>query len=529
MKSRSHLTLALILTVVGLSGRLVLAFCLPNDDDDDGRYYSQIATNVATGHGYSGETEAPYLPTCVRVPGYPLFLAGAYRLFGVENKSAIRIIHSFLDTCTCWVVALLSGVWSPRHWMADRRRNARLIALAIAVLCPFTAIYVTTLLSETLAIFLATSFVLVASQALKFDETRRSLPCWLAAGVLGGAATMTRPDVALFVTAAGLTLIINVLVGDRGSSEERETNANPGWRYTRRLKRAVACVAVMFVAFSAVLAPWTIRNARVFGVFQPVAPLYANQPDEFVPIGYITWLRTWVDDERYVSPFEDALDLYPIMPEALPVKAFDSIEEKGRVWRLLDSYNHPQPEPINQEDKSSNEPEEDRPLPDASDEAPHDAAEEYQVRMTPEIDAAFAQLARERIERHPVRYYAFLPIHRAVSIWFDTHSQYYPFQGELFPLYDLDTEKKQQYWLTLFAVLIGALTVCAPGGLIVVRRDRKLVVFIALLVLLRLLFLGWQEHPETRYTAEFFPLAIAAASLMLASVRSRNRIKDKAE
>src|SRR5262249_11210106 len=59
------------------------------------------------------------------------------------------------------------------------------------------------------------------------------------------------------------------------------------------------------------------------------------------PRGYIAWLRTWVDDERYVSPFEDGLNQYRIDVAALPQKAFDSEDERRRVSELLDEYNNP--------------------------------------------------------------------------------------------------------------------------------------------------------------------------------------------
>ena len=52
--------------------------------------------------------------------------------------------------------------------------------------------------------------------------------------------------------------------------------------------------------------------------------------------------------------------------------------------------------------------------------------------MTPEVDAGFAQIARERISRHPLRYYVCYPAN-ALTLWFDTHSQFYPFEGELLP------------------------------------------------------------------------------------------------
>ena len=78
------------------------------------------------------------------------------------------------------------------------------------------------------------------------------------------------------------------------------------------------------------------------------------------------------------------------------------------------------------------------------------------VEMTPEIDAGFAQIAQERIARHPFRYYVWLPLKRARSLWFDTHSQYYPFEGELLPLDNLDQRLHQQYL---------AAAVCRPDAL----------------------------------------------------------------
>jgi hypothetical protein len=54
--------------------------------------------------------------------------------------------------------------------------------------------------------------------------------------------------------------------------------------------------------------------------------------------------------------------------------------------------------------------------------------------MTPEIDAGFAQIGQERVAHSRFRYYVVLPAKRAMTLWFDTHSQYYPFNGELLPL-----------------------------------------------------------------------------------------------
>ena len=136
--------------------------------------------------------------------------------------------------------------------------------------------------------------------------------------------------------------------------------------------------------------------------------------------------------------------------------------------------------------------------------------------MTPEIDAGFAEIARARIARRPLRYYLIVPLKRASSLWFDTHSQYYPFQGELLPLSALDTDIHQQYWLPVFAFLTFLYTgIGLAGGWLLCRekRSRRWLLLLVLLIIPRLAFLSSMENPEPRYAVEFFVFVIAAGSL----------------
>ncbi len=504
-----YITIAIVLTLGAFGFRLYLSFHLPPDDDDDGKFYSQIARNLLDHRGYSGEEEEPFVPTYVRTPGYPLILAGAYYLFGQGNDRAVRVIQTTADTATCWLIALLAFAWSPAQWNVQKRRRAMLIALGLAALCPFTAVYVTTILTETWATLLITASTLVATLALKSERPEKATLLGLAAGLLGGAATMCRPDCALFVCGAAAMLA--------GAGLFRAFVSLPSAASGGKTRRASAAFAMVLsgvaltIGFSVVLAPWTIRNARVFGVFQPVAPQYANMPYEFVPFGYVSWLRTWVDEERYVRPFEEAIDLYPIHVEDMPGHAFDSPEERDHVAALLERYDHPARPEANLETNSGEREDDD----DASEPGPS-------VKMTPEIDAGFRQIADERIGRHPFRHYVGLPLKRAIALWFDTHSQYYPFQGQLFPWSNLDRDAHQQYWLSLFASLTGLYTAVALIGVLVMwttRASRRWVVLLALLVAPRLAFLAAQEHPEPRYTVEYFAFAAAAGGIALASMR----------
>ena len=108
----------------------------------------------------------------------------------------------------------------------------------------------------------------------------------------------------------------------------------------RKLKPFFVSAVLFSVAFCVVLIPWTIRNYRVFHVFQPLSPAHGEMPGEFVPRGYLLWLRTWLDDSRYIGPVLWAEDTRPIPITAFPASAFDSNEERERVVALLEKYNH---------------------------------------------------------------------------------------------------------------------------------------------------------------------------------------------
>ena len=135
--------------------------------------------------------------------------------------------------------------------------------------------------------------------------------------------------------------------------------------------------------------------------------------------------------------------------------------------------------------------------------------EEAWVEMTPEIDAGFTELARERIKRSPIRYYLKLPVKRAKNLWFDTHSQYYPFEGALFPIADLDYDLHQQFWLPLFMGLTVIYTWLGfVGGWFLWRSRqfgaRRWLLLCVLVIFLRLAFFSTLENPEPRYVVEFF-------------------------
>ena len=549
------LVYALLLTAA-CSFRVSVARLLPNDEPLDGKVYAQIARNLLERHSYSHATEPPYDPSLIRLPGYPLLIAGVYAIFGHGDDTAVRIVQALLDTATCAIIAFLAFLWEPDEKL---KRRSSIAALALAALCPFTTIYVATILTETPTTFLAMAMCLTATLAFKATKHRNALLLWAATGVLAGVAVLFRPDSGLFALAIGITLVVTTLLraSDVKLSKKRE-------EVLYRFSRASYLGAVFSLAFCLVLVPWTIRNFRVFHMFQPLAPAHAEMPGEFVPRGYLSWLRTWIDDGRYIGPVLWSLDETPIKLDEIPERAFDSAEEKQRVGALFEKYNHPPeaPEPLAAEPEPQQTPspsgeqlnpkadasgtQETEPAPsgqsdeadepdepdegdqgdeaDSSDEgASPDQAVDQPVEMTPEIDAEFAQIAKERVARHPLRYYFLLPARRAVSLWFNTHSQYYPFEGELFPVSDLDYDIHQQFWLPLFAVLTLIYTLLGiAGGWFLWQwrglESRQWVLLAGLMIFLRIGFFATLENPEPRYVVETFPFLSTFGGIALVRI-----------
>jgi hypothetical protein len=245
-------------------------------------------------------------------------------------------------------------------------------------------------------------------------------------------------------------------------------------------------------------------------------------PGEFVPRGYLLWLRTWLDDGRYIGPVLWSLDTNQIDMKSFPDRAFDSQEERDRVAGLIAKYNHTVPE----EQEQSADDEDDDDDDESDEEEPQAGPADPDVEMTPEIDEQFAQIGRERVAHSPFRYYLVLPVKRGISLWFDTHSQYYPFDGELFPLEDLDYSIHQHLWLPLFAGLTWIYTLLGAVGAWLLWRTRSVdarrwVTLAALLMFLRLGFFSTLENPEPRYVVELFPFLAVLGGIAISIAWTR--------
>ncbi len=479
--------------VAGAGLRLLFVLKYPAGSGDT-VIYEQLATNWLQHAQYAMDIAGQPVSVDIRMPGYPAFLAMIYWLTGhtgITSHRAVMFAQVLVDLSTCVIIgALAARLVSLCSGTANPRR-AFLAGLWLAALCPFTANYVAVPLTETWAIFFTALAMLIlaaviaqaAGACLPGRQPSSKRDFWFAAALASfviGIGTLFRPEAPLLLATAVLVLVF-VLVR------------------RRELKRLLFTVALMCFAAALPLVPWTIRNAVTLHEFQPLTPKDANLPGELVPNGFMAWERTWLYRVRdcYLVPWK--LNEEAIRLEDIPSTAFDSPEEHDRVAAVLDSYND-------------------------------------ELTLSPEEDAAFAQLARERTARHPLRTYLWIPERRAVRIWFTPRIELLPLSGNVFPLaYMREEDPIDQrttilfFFLNIFYVALGL------GGawrLWKFSNARGVVVFFLLYILLRTAFLTTLEAPEPRYVLVCFPALIAlAAQLFLprASAGSANLPIDVSE
>jgi 4-amino-4-deoxy-L-arabinose transferase-like glycosyltransferase len=444
----------------GLAVRLYFILRFPFRASGDTFFYEQLARNWLDHRVYGLYIAGRLVPVDMRAPGYPAFLVAVYTLFG-RSQLAVMLSQAVVDLATCFLVAALAAVCAPR----ESRRRVAFAALWLAALCPLTANYTATVLTETLATFLTALALLILAKAMLGEAppifsggTSRTLPAWFAAGLIVGFGTLVRPETPLVLLAAGLVLLAR-------------------WWRPQGWSRLLRAGAAMGLGLLLPLLPWAARNARTLHEAQFLAPRYSQLPGEYVPHGFYAWTGTWLWRFRDVYLVPWRLDDEPINMDEVPAAAFDSPEERERVAGLVESYNDT-------------------------------------TTISPDVDAGFAELARERTARHPLRTYISVPLKRAAAMWFTPRIEMLPFTGLYWPPGEMWEEDPVDYSVTLgFGLLNFLYAGLALAGAWVARR-RPVVAFLIVFILLRTAFLTHVETPEPRYVLECFPALLALGALL---------------
>ncbi len=354
----------ILATLAGVALRLLFIFRFPAITSDS-FVYGDIARNwLQHGvYGLSGVNEIS--PTCIRLPGYPAFLAALFAIFGIEHYRAVLVAQLFVDIGTCFLIADLA-----RRLVSLR---AARVAFLLAALCPFLANYVANVLTETLEVFFT---VLALDLAIRALETGlQSTQAWAGGGFAVGAAMLQRPDGALLLFAIVAYLLMLSLKQKR--------------RAVAPAPHLLRASLILIAASLAPLVPWTVRNLHTLHQFQPLAPRYANEENAFVPAGFNRWMKTWIVDYASVEEIYWAVPGDTLDAEKLPSRAFDSLEQQQQTIQLFDDYNRTR-------------------------------------HMTPDLDARFAALAEQRVHHSLLRYYITLPLLRIADMWLRPRTETLP-------------------------------------------------------------------------------------------------------
>jgi hypothetical protein len=436
--------------------------------DGDSLIYGNIARNWLQ-HGVYGfaQTTRGITPTLIRLPGYPLFLAACFAIFGLDHYIAVMYVQCVIDLLTCVLIAALAHrLFGPRAAMA---------ALWLGVLCPFTAAYTAAPLTETLTL---ASIALTFYAVERWRTTGPAFNRWLWVSAAAVAySILLRPEQGLLAAAVIPAMLwMAARPSERLAEQLSSTQILP----RRPLLRAVTPVVLAALCVLLPLAPWTLRNWRTFHVLQPLAPRFATDPGETIPLGFQRWYRTWAIDYASTEEIYWNYDSAPIDIANLPNRAFDNDEQYARTAALLADYN-----------------------------------ENYNA--TPQLDAHFAALARERILADPIRYYLALPVARLLNMALRPRAEMLPISLDW---WNWRAHRRETEFATLFAALNLAYFVMGAVGLWLWHRrgwgvDAPLAWSMLAFVLLRCALLLTLDNSEPRYTLEFFPLLVLWASAMV--------------
>jgi 4-amino-4-deoxy-L-arabinose transferase-like glycosyltransferase len=437
-----------IALALGLALRLwFLAHPMPLDDDTD--VYAELANNLVHHHVYGLETDGIIVPTLIRLPGYPLFLALVFAGFGGGNFHAVLAVQIAIDVLGCWLIASFV-----REQVSAR---AGTIAIFLAALCPFTAAYATIALTECLSIFAVSLALWSTGRLLRAQSASvpdRASLCLAALAM--SLAMLLRPDGALLSVAVMGAILWCAL-------QQR----HPG----RGLKTATLCGLLAIVP----LAPWTLRNLHTFHVVQPLAPRRVNDPGEYVTYGFYRWMSTWAIDIVSTGNVFWRMGTESIDIDDLPARAFDSPQQRAQTAELFAEYNRGDTIP-------------------------------------PSLDAKFSALASQRFQAHPFLCRVWIPILRVGDMWLRPRTETLGLDADWWRFDEHRDESIEAVALGFINLFFVTAAVVGVGRVLRHSSQPQWLALPIFYVLLRCALLSTMENSEPRYTLEAFPMVLACAA-----------------
>jgi 4-amino-4-deoxy-L-arabinose transferase-like glycosyltransferase len=238
----------LLMVLIGLAVRLLLAIFSTRDLlDTSENYFSfgwevgRVARSIASGHGFGSPFNGDTGATAVLPPLYPYFVAAVFAWFGTYTKASALVIlavQSVISAFTC----------IPVYFIALRTFGSRIARLAgwtwtffpYAVFISAATIWSTSLSALLLALLFWLTLCLAKTSSWR---------AWLGFGLLAGVTGLTNP--AMLILAPVFVGWVWLRLGQRRAV----------W-----LPRAAVATAIALLC----VAPWVVRNYRVFGRWVPL-------------------------------------------------------------------------------------------------------------------------------------------------------------------------------------------------------------------------------------------------------------------
>ena len=202
---------------------------------------ARIAWALATGHGFSSPwPNTPLLPTAQQPPGYPLLVAGIFKIFGPYTISAI------------WAALLLNIIFAALTGVVILELGRRNFGTLVGVLASWVwacwlyeaAVSIRLWENALSALLLSVSLLILPTVAESSRVSR-----WLLFGLLAGVAALVNTSLLILFPVFWAWLWFTSRVQARARS---------------RVVLASIAVCILLVL------PWTIRNYSVFHRLIPV-------------------------------------------------------------------------------------------------------------------------------------------------------------------------------------------------------------------------------------------------------------------
>lgn len=197
----------------------------------DERDYNALALSLAVRGEYGFH---PGERVSIRPPLYPTFIAGVYKVFGLENFQAVRLLQAGMSLLTVLVLYRFGSA------VYCRRTGACLAGLY----CFYPSMLGANnlLLTEVLFTLLLCATCLALVRSLQTGSFARLV----LAGILMGLGALTRSVLWLFAPVLAIFLL---------------------FAWSGKFPRRLLAAGSLILAFGATVAPWSVRNTRMEKTF----------------------------------------------------------------------------------------------------------------------------------------------------------------------------------------------------------------------------------------------------------------------